>query len=496
MEKNKKKRLFLNAIILILSNFVWAIYLGGLMQQKFFSPKAVANTTNIPNSKTLSILLKTPLVTDDKASFVEFAKSNPLLVFTIIFAIVSLILIIVIIIVLFKYRQTKIEARLEKSKADSNARQEFLSRMSHEIRTPMNAIIGLTDIISMNENIPQDILESLNKIHSSAHYLLGLINNILDMSKIDQGKMILSEEPFSLEQMIDSLTDMMDSEANRFGVQLRIEKEIQHNVIIGDEIRLRQVLTNLLSNAFKYTPSEGLVSFKILEKTATDEQVSFYFEVTDSGIGIPLNEQERIFQSFEQVESNISRSMGTGLGLPISQSIIRLMGGEISLNSERNKGSQFSFTLTFPIGKIKIQEAVSEENYLEGKNILIAEDNEINAEIITSFLEIKGAIIQLESNGKEALEEFRSSPNYFYDLILMDIQMPVMDGITSTKQIRMLEKDDAKQVPIIAMTANTFKEDVEKAINSGMNDFIPKPIDVNNLYKVLNQTLTLHSRKA
>lgn len=496
MEKNKKKRLLFTVIIPMLGKFIWAVYSGGLQMQKLFSSKAVYNTADIPDSKTQSISLKNALDAEEKAPFGEFAKSNPLLVFTIIFAMVSLILTIVIIVVLFKYRQTKLESRLEKSKADSKARQEFLSRMSHEIRTPMNAIIGLTDIISMNENIPQDILENLNKIHSSAHYLLGLINNILDMSKIDQGKMILSQEPFSLEQMIDSLTDMMDSEANRFGVQLHIEKDIRHNVIIGDEIRLRQVLTNLLSNAFKYTPSDGTVSFKILEKAATEEQVSLYFEVTDSGIGIPQNEQERIFQSFEQVESSISRSMGTGLGLPISRSIIRLMGGDINLTSERNKGSQFSFTLTFPIGKIKIKELPSEENYLEGKNILIAEDNEINAEIITSFLEVKGAIIQLESNGKEALEEFRSSPNYFYDLILMDIQMPVMDGITSTKQIRMLEKDDAKQVPIIAMTANTFKEDVEKAISSGMNDFIPKPIDVNNLYKVLNQNLVLHNRKA
>lgn len=355
----------------------------------------------------------------------------------------------------------------------------------------MNAIIGLTDVITMHEDIPADLLESLNKIHSSAHYLLGLINNILDMSKIDQGKMILSKEPFSLGQTIISLEDMLESEAERFGVEFQIEKDIKNDVIIADEIRLRQVLTNLISNAFKYTPSGGKVSFKVLETAADEETASYYFEVKDNGIGIPRNEQERIFELFEQVESDISRNMGTGLGLPISQSIVHLMGGDIKLKSEKNKGSEFSFEITFPLGKIKMDEALQVDNRLEGKNILVVEDNEINAEIITSFLEVKGAIVQLATNGKEALEEFKNAPTYFYNLILMDIQMPVMDGLTSTKQIRMLDKEDAKVVPIIAMTANTFREDVDNALNAGMNDFIPKPIDVNNLYKVLNEFLVL-----
>lgn len=432
-----------------------------------------------------------PMAAADDASLQDFIQSNPLIAFGIIFVLIGLIFTIFFILTVYKYRQELTEARLERSRADSKARQDFLSRMSHEIRTPMNAIIGLTDVITMHEDIPADLLESLNKIHSSAHYLLGLINNILDMSKIDQGKMILSKEPFSLGQTIISLEDMLESEAERFGVEFQIEKDIKNDVIIADEIRLRQVLTNLISNAFKYTPSGGKVSFKVLETAADEETASYYFEVKDNGIGIPRNEQERIFELFEQVESDISRNMGTGLGLPISQSIVHLMGGDIKLKSEKNKGSEFSFEITFPLGKIKMDEALQVDNRLEGKNILVVEDNEINAEIITSFLEVKGAIVQLATNGKEALEEFKNAPTNFYNLILMDIQMPVMDGLTSTKQIRMLDKEDAKVVPIIAMTANTFREDVDNALNAGMNDFIPKPIDVNNLYKVLNEFLVL-----
>ncbi len=422
----------------------------------------------------------------------EFTKANPLIVFIIIFSIVCLIFIIVLIVILSKYRQAKYETRLEKSKAEAKARQEFLSRMSHEIRTPMNAIIGLTDVIKMNNNIPPELLENLNKIHSSAHYLLGLINNILDMSKLEQGKMTLSKEPFSLNDMTISLTNMLESEANRFGVNLKIEQEITNDVILADEIRLRQVLTNLLSNAFKYTPSDGNVKLKIKEISSEETTAKYFFSVTDSGIGIPPNEQQRIFKQFEQVDSNISRSMGTGLGLPISQNIVSLMGGEIKLKSEKNKGSEFSFELTFPLGKKEIHKIEQEENTLEGKNILIVEDNEINAEIIISFLEIKGAIVHLVKNGKSALEEFRSSPNFFYDAILMDIQMPVMDGLTATKQIRMLQKDDAKSVLIIAMTANTFKEDVDNAMDAGMNDFVPKPIDINNLYLTLENDIKNH----
>ncbi len=449
------------------------------------------NSLNLDYSKyTKMIFLQNkPLITKDDTTFQDFAKSNPILVFFIIFVLVFLIFIVFFSLTVFKYRQTKTEAKLEHSRADSKARQEFLSRMSHEIRTPMNAIIGLTEVIKMHENIPDDLLESLNKIHSSAHYLLGLINNILDMSKIDQGKMELAKEPFSLAQTITSLKDMLESEATRFGVNLVMEQDIKNDVIIADEIRLRQVLTNLLSNAFKYTPSGGEVSFKIKETASDGENSKYYFEVKDTGIGIPQNEQKRIFELFEQVDSNISRSMGTGLGLPISQSIVHLMGGDIHLKSEKNKGCEFSFEVSFPIGKIETFETLPEDNRLEGKNILVVEDNEINAEIINSFLEIKGAIVQLATNGKEALEEFRDSPNYFYSLIIMDIQMPIMDGITSTKQIRMLEKEDAKVVPIIAMTANTFKEDVENAMDAGMNDFIPKPIDVIQLYKVLNDIL-------
>lgn len=419
----------------------------------------------------------------------NFTQENPLVVFGIIFSVICLIFILVLMVILDKYREAKFETKLQKSTAESKARQDFLSRMSHEIRTPMNAIIGLTDVIKMNDNIPPELLDSVNKLHSSAHYLLGLINNILDMSKIDQKKMKLTKEPFSLDTMIHSLTDMLEPEIKRFGVNFILEKSIIHDVILADEIRLRQVLTNLLSNAFKYTPSGEDVVFKVLEMSNDGKNATYYFEVNDNGIGIPVSEQKRIFELFEQVDSNISRSTGTGLGIPISQSLVKLMGGEIKLISDKNKGCKFYFEVKFPIGKLEIVEVEDIQNSLEGKNVLIVEDNEINAEIIITFLELQGAIVQLAENGKGALEEFRDSPNFFYDIILMDIQMPIMDGLTATRQIRMLEKDDAKTVPIIAMTANTFAEDVENALNAGMNDFIPKPIDVTVLYQVLNKII-------
>ena len=332
---------------------------------------------------------------------------------------------------------------------------------------------------------PENIINELNNIKIG--YKKRLINNILDISKIEQGKMVLSNEPFSISKLVNSLNDMLQPEVKKFGVNFIISTDIKHDIIISDEIRLRQVITNLLSNAFKYTPSQKEVKLEIKELQSTDSNAKYYFAVIDQGIGIPQSEHERIFQPFEQIDSNISHSMGTGLGLPISQNIIRLMGGNIELNSQKNKGSSFSFTLSFPLGKLIEQNEITQDNNLVNKNILVVEDNLINAQIIVSFLEMKGANVIVSTNGKEALEAFRNSKNNFFDLIFMDIQMPIMNGLTCCKQMRMLKRQDAKKIPIIAMTANTFKEDVDNALNAGMNDFISKPIDVNKLFATIEK---------
>ena len=442
----------------------------------------------LTNSKKLCNPLVYDLATIRKnTSNVILSNDHLLFIVTIIFLIICLFFFVSFIIIIAKIKQLKAEAKIGVERAKIKARQDFFSKMSHEIRTPMNAIIGLTDVVALHSNIPQDLQDDLKKIQSSAHYLLGLINNILDISKIEQGKMVLSNEPFSISKLVNSLNDMLLPEVKKFGVIFIISTDIKHDIIISDEIRLRQVITNLLSNAFKYTPSQKEVKLEIKELQSTDSNAKYYFAVIDQGIGIPQSEHERIFQPFEQIDSNISHSMGTGLGLPISQNIIRLMGGNIELNSQKNKGSSFSFTLSFPLGKLIEQNEITQDNNLVNKNILVVEDNLINAQIIVSFLEMKGANVIVSTNGKEALEAFRNSKNNFFDLIFMDIQMPIMNGLTCCKQMRMLKRQDAKKIPIIAMTANTFKEDVDNALNAGMNDFISKPIDVNKLFATIEK---------
>lgn len=425
-------------------------------------------------------------------TFQKIMDSNPLLVYLIAFCIGCFIFVMILVISLAKYRELSLNDRLEKSKNETKSKQDFLSNMSHEIRTPMNAIIGLTDVINMSDyNLPDELKDKLDKLYSSAHYLLALINNILDMSKIEHQKLLVAIDPFSISSMIHSLKFMLEAEAKRYGVKLIIKKEITNDVILGDELRLKQVLINLLGNAFKFTPSKENVYLSIIEKTQPgDEKITYYFEVKDTGIGIPAQDQERIFKPFEQIYTSVVKGAGTGLGLPISQSIIKLMGGNIKLVSEVNQGSEFSFELKFNPGQIPDEISTDiKANFMKNKKILVVEDNDINAEIMTSFLELKDSVVTRVSNGKEGFEAFRDSPIDYFDLILMDIQMPIMNGLTATMQIRMLDRADAKQIPIIAMTANSFEEDIKEAYDAGMNEFITKPIDVNSLYETLDKTL-------
>ena len=260
---------------------------------------------------------------------------------------------------------------------------------------------------------------------------------------------------------------------------------------MGDPIRLRQVLLNLLSNAFKFTPSGGAVCALVSQDASTGQEATYTFRVTDNGVGIAPEDQQRIFNSFEQVGPNITKSQGTGLGLAISSHIVELMGGELKLNSAADLGSEFYFTLTLPKGSLPDAPAEPSggEDLLRGARILLVEDNDLNAEIATELLELPGASVRRAVNGRDALEQFSKSAPGEIDLILMDILMPEMNGLDATRAIRALPRPDAASIPILAMTANAFREDVESSTAAGMTGFIPKPIDADFLYQTLRQAL-------
>lgn len=368
----------------------------------------------------------------------------------------------------------------------ARARKEFLANMSHEIRTPMTAIIGMTNIGQEADNIER-MQYCFGKINDASQHLLFLINDILDISKIDANKLELHIEPFNLEKMIENICNITSVKAEEKKIQLifNIDRSISHYVI-GDELRLSQVMTNLMSNAIKFTPDLGRVQLIVKHLPISENESDFYFEVSDTGIGIAPEQTTKIFSSFHQADGNVTREFGgTGLGLAISQKIVELMGGEICVSSEIGKGSRFYFTIrltndrqiTDDIEYDYIQTNAAEKEPTFSKcRLLLVEDNLINQEIVIAILENLKIAIDPAENGKEAVDMFTVNPDK-YDIILMDMQMPVMDGLTATRLILEIEASRSLSVPIIALTANAFKEDVEACKAAGMADHICKPID-------------------
>lgn len=389
-----------------------------------------------------------------------------------------------------------IETNINREKYDqaSRAKSEFLSRMSHEIRTPMNAIIGMAAIAMEEKQNIAKVEDCLNKIGQSSEYLLSLINDILDMSKIESGKLRLEQENFSLKQLLERLNTLIEPQMEKKGIHYQTEAGEEELWLIGDSLHLNQVLINLLGNAVKFTPEHGEVNLSIQWEEKKDNQIQIRFSVSDTGIGISPENQKRIFYSFEQAENNTAREYGgTGLGLAISSRLVRMMGGNIEVESEVGRGSRFYFTVVFQPGiPEKPEEAVSEEeqeNEFAGKRVLLVEDNLLNTEIAAAILKMHGFQVETAENGLEAVNAFQSHAAWYYNVILMDIRMPVMDGLEAAKQIRKMERLDAPEVPIVAMTANAFDEDMKKSIASGMNGHLAKPIDRKEFLKMLRRVL-------
>lgn len=391
-----------------------------------------------------------------------------------------------------------ISTHITKANADiaSKAKTEFLSRMSHEIRTPMNAIMGMTSIAQSVIGDDKKVAECLAKISTSTQYLLSLINDVLDMSRIESGSMSVCQEAFQLEKLVSEIVVLMSPQAENKHINLKVERSYSDIMLIGDELRLNQVLINIIGNALKFTPEYGTITISVKQIMQEDDAATIRFSVEDTGIGINENNLERIFTAFEQAEANTARRFGgTGLGLAISSNLVKLMGGTLDVKSEENVGSEFFFTLQFPLAKnetkvLEVQEKEQEEEItFENCRLLVVEDNDLNAEIAQTVLEMVGIETERASNGKEAVDIFEQAESGYFDAILMDIRMPVMDGLEATKCIRTLGKEDSRTVPIIAMTANAFDEDMKKSIDSGMNGHLSKPIDINKLYKVLQEIL-------
>ena len=400
------------------------------------------------------------------------------------------------------YEVTKIIStrfNLEKSNSASRAKSEFLSKMSHEIRTPMNAIIGLTRMAKEADHNPEQVRNSLDKIDLSAKHLLSLINDILDMSRIESGKLKIEKRPFSVSDAVSNIETLMRPQFEDKGINFIISREISHIHLEGDDQKLCQVIINLLSNACKFTPQGGEVVLHISQELENNgDTCKCLFSVKDNGVGISEEDHFNIFNAFEQsAEGNqeAGNPRGTGLGLAISNNFVSAMGGRIELKSAKGVGSEFYFTLQFKCGADPDQssndsEAGILEDRFSGKRVLIVDDNEINLEIAVFLVEEIGFETEIAKDGKEAVDKFLASEPGYYDAIFMDINMPVMDGFTATREIRKrVERPDSRSIPIIAMTANAFSEDSVKSVEAGMNAHVAKPIDVDYLYTTLDKLL-------
>ena len=391
----------------------------------------------------------------------------------------------------------ELESALEQAQAASHSKSNFLSNMSHEMRTPLNAIIGMTQIGKSAADTEKRNY-AFEKIEGASNHLLAVINDILDMSKIEAGKFDLFFTEFEFEKMLQKSINITGFriEEKKQNFTVYIDADIP-KILIGDDQRLIQVITNLLTNAVKFTPEQGSIYLKANFVSEENNLCAIRIEVADTGIGISREQQQKLFSSFEQAESSISRKYGgTGLGLSICKRIVEMMNGSIWIESELGKGSTFAFTVKLNrADKIKIENKKSSDNAsadmmetFENRRLILAEDVEINREIVISILEPTLIQVDCATNGAEAVKMFCDSPDH-YDMIFMDLQMPQMDGLEATSKIRAMDFPKAANIPIVAMTANVFKEDIDKCLEAGMNAHIGKPLDLNEVMEILRRYL-------
>ena len=389
-----------------------------------------------------------------------------------------------------------VEAALEVAEKASQAKTDFLSNMSHDIRTPMNAIVGLTTLMENELDQPEKLADHLDKLETSGRLLLSIINDILDMSRIESGKTTLSVEPMHLSQQLDQLSTMIRAQASEKAQTFTVSTHLRHENLLADPTRLNQVLMNILSNAVKYTPRGGHIRFEVEELPRNEHYAKYRFVVQDDGIGMSKAYQKTLFDPFTREErSGTNRVQGTGLGMAITKNIVDLMGGSISVESATGKGTRFEVVLEFPIDTeadaVPEAQALPEEpedvSPLCGMNFLCAEDNAINAEILELLLKSKGAHCKICPNGQEIVDAFVRVKPGEYDMILMDVQMPVMDGLEAARRIRSSANPLGQVIPILAMTANAFLEDMQKSKEAGMDEHLSKPVDIDALEQTVKR---------
>lgn len=376
-------------------------------------------------------------------------------------------------------REKELNSALVTAHAASEAQSNFLANIAHEIKTPMNGIIGMTSLAEEAAKSDADVLDYLHNIDVSSQHLMDVINDIMDVINLEDGNIEIKNAPFNMVALIENLDILYRRETEAQRMKFIINKELQETEFIGDKLRLHQVLSNLISNAIKYTPRGGDITLSVIKVTREEDLCYIRFSVRDTGIGVTAKNRDQIFNLHD---NDVTSKKGTGMGLAICKNLVEMMGGELKVDSEPGNGSEFYFMIPLKVGHTRKEAHIEKlsknrDYHVEGKRALVVEDNDVNATMMSALLSKVGFEVELADDGKEGVVEFISKPNGYYDIILMDIQMPVMDGYEAARCIRLCGKEDADTIPIIALTANSFTEYQEKAIAAGMNEFVTKPVE-------------------
>lgn len=468
----------------------------------------IVRKTSAENSRIIAVSEKYFGLADDTVGAAEmYSQRIASRISFLEYGMVILIVLLVVLSIRLSYLSSKLarenheymenEKRIkEQLEVANRSKSEFLSRMSHDIRTPMNAIVGMTEIADMHRDEQDRVLDCVAKIRRESIHLQTLINDVLDISKIESGKLTINNEVINIKDITDSINIAVSSLVGKKNIDYTYnEHDIISGCIRADGLRLTQIYMNLLSNAIKYTPDGGKVKFDVCQELSPEEgKAVLVVTVSDTGIGMTPEVMADMYSEFSRaVDTRVNRIEGSGLGLAIVKSFTELMGGTIDATSEPGKGSSFVSRITV---ELVSEDALTDandsdgiENCIDGRRILLAEDNELNYEIASEILSMYGAEIEWAENGQLAVERFSESDRGYYDIILMDMQMPVMNGIEATRAIRALDRPDAGEIPIIAMTANAFDEDKRECLDAGMNGHVAKPVEVDKMMSVISEVL-------